>query len=67
MSTNTNTTTVAEAKEGSVTSSNGATKSVWVYQGKRLGRGKPSAEVLAGRRLVEIPEGAKYDPAVHGE
>ena len=42
------------------------TKQIWVYNGKQLGRGRPSPEVLAGRKRITIPVDETYDPNVHG-
>lgn len=43
-------------------------KEIWVVDGKRLGRGKPSAEIIQKRvrHRVKYPKTQRYDPAVHG-
>lgn len=42
------------------------TKTIFVYHGKVVSRGKPSLEQVKHRRQVVIPAGATYDAAVHG-
>lgn len=37
-------------------------RAVWVIDGKRLGKGKPSADVKARRKQVLVPIGQEYDP-----
>lgn len=43
-------------------------KELWVINGKRLGKGKPSAEVIKNRvrHRVTYPKSERYDPARHG-
>ena len=42
------------------------TKTIFVYRGQVVSRGKPSLEQVKHRRRVVIPAGATYDAQVHG-
>ena len=42
------------------------TKTIFVYRGQVVTRGKPSLEQIKYRRRVVVPAGTTYDAAVHG-